>query len=113
MIEINQSFKEANTTIGMGPATVLITPPIGSGYFIARVPLFADQAIQIFPKFSTVGCGFAQEEDWNTNLPITLPAEEIYRHIEHNKKYAEITEDQAIAAIKELQQWWTSQRNSE
>ena len=106
MIEVNDHFIEADTDIQTGSGVISITPPIGADYFIARVPLFKDQAIQIFPKFFTVGCGFSQEEDWNTNLPLSTSAKRIYGHIEHNKKYDEITEEQCIAAIEELQAWW-------
>jgi hypothetical protein len=66
--------------------------------------LYRDQAIVCFPKFGLIGCGFALEEDWNTNLPLGCSAEEIYAHIAHNKKYKHITEDECIAAIKLLQE---------
>lgn len=69
------------------------------------MPLYKDQAIVIFPKFGTIGCGFAQEEDWNTNLPLSCDAEEIYNHIRHNKKYKQITDAQCLAAIRELRDW--------
>lgn len=104
MVEVNASFKEVPTVFG----SVMITPPLDAGYFIARVPLFQDQAIVCFPKFGTIGCGFAQEEDWNTNLPLGLDAERIYSHIKHNKKYAEISDEQCLNAIRELQTWLES-----
>ena len=56
-----------------------------------------------FPKFSTIGIGFVQEDDWNTNLPYTSTTETIYNHIKHNKKYKQITKAQVIKAIKMLQ----------
>lgn len=71
--------------------------------WVARVVLHKDQAIVCFPKFGTIGCGFAQEEDWNTNLPIRCGAEEIYQHIKHNKKYEEITDEMCLEAIRALQ----------
>ena len=91
----------------MGSSVLSITPPLNSRYFVARVPLFADQAILIFPKFFTVGSGFAQEDDRNTNLPLSRSAEEIYAHIKHNKKYVEITDEQCLSAIRDLQRWWS------
>ena len=105
-IELNSRFHPATTEFGAPGRTTSITPPIDADYFIARVPLVMDQAIVIFPKFLTIGCGFAQEEDWNTNLPITVKAEKIFEHIKHNKKYAEITDEQCIEAIRMLQRWW-------
>jgi len=106
MIEVNQEFVAADTDLKTPAGGVVsITPPVGESYYVARVPLARDQAIQIFPKFFTVGCGFAQEEDWNTNLPLRCPAEQIYAHIKSNKKYEEITDAQCLAAIRELQEW--------
>jgi hypothetical protein len=114
MIEVNKQFIESDTEIHTKTGGIVsITPPIGSSYFIARVPLFKDQAIQIFPKFFTIGCGFAQEEDWNTNLPLGCDAVKIYGHIRHNKKYSEITDEQCIAAIEELQGWWAEREKDE
>ena len=80
-VEVNPHFRPPQSEFG----DVAITPPIDQDFFIARVVLYQDQAICIFPKFFTIGCGFAKEEDWNTNLPIRCDAEEIYAHIEHNK----------------------------
>ena len=72
---------------------VLMTPLIDDDYWYWRVKLGdGDQAIVGFPKFTTVGIGFAQEDDWNTNLPFSSSARTIYEHIEHNKG------DDAIAA---------------
>jgi hypothetical protein len=45
-----------------------------------------------------------QEEDWNTNLPYTCDAEEIYSHIEHNKQDDTISKEDCIKAIKMLQE---------
>lgn len=107
-IEVNSNFKQADCTFGLpGGAGVMMTPPLDAEYFIARVPLHRNQAIVIFPKFGTIGCGFAQEKNWNTNLPISCPAEQIYAHIKHNKKYAAITETQCLEAIRMLQEWAT------
>lgn len=110
-IEVNSKFQAAGTVFGSAEGAVLsITPPIDAEYFIARVPLFQDQAIQIFPKFMTVGCGFAQEEeDWNTNLPLGCDAEHIYDHIACNKKYSEITRERCLEAIRMLQAWARAQ----
>lgn len=103
-LEINSEFAGTNTDITIpGVATLMLTPPLDEDYWMFRVKLAQDQAILGFPKFSTIGIGFAQEEDWNTNLPYTCPAEQIYSHIAHNKKYDEITDEQCLAAIKMIQ----------
>jgi len=102
-VEVNEHFQKK------GPA--FMTPPLDGHYWIARVLLHADQAIVIFPKFYTMGCGFAQEEDWNTNLPISVDAKEIYNHIACNKKYPEITEEECLEAIRILQAWVAEKEN--
>jgi hypothetical protein len=103
-IEVNSKFVKANDSIKVpGGPTLIITPPIGEDYWIYRVQLKHGQAILAFPKFGTIGCGFAIEEDWNTNLPLGCPAEEIFRHIKHNKGFADISDDECIAVIKALQ----------
>jgi len=83
--------------------SLAITPGIGEDYWTYRVHLFKDQYLLAFPKFWTVGIGFAQEEDWNTNLPYSCEAEEIKEHIKHNRKYDEITDGMIVEAIKLLQ----------
>jgi len=96
-------------TVHLGP--VMITPAIGEDYWEYRVRLSETQAIVGFPKFSTIGIGFAQEEDWNTNLPYTCEAEEIYGHIEHNKGDNSIARDDCIAAIRLVQAAATAARS--
>lgn len=81
----------------------MITPGIDEDYWAYRVRLSDTQAVVGFPKFSTIGIGFAQEEDWNTNLPYTCSAEEIYEHIDHNKGDGSITREDCVAAIRLIQ----------
>lgn len=107
-VEVNSKFKGVATTLRLGDAEVMFTPPLDRDYYIARVSLVRDQAVVIFPKFGVIGCGFALEEDWNTNLPIYEPAETIYAHIEHNRRYDEITKEDCIEAIEALQSWTKS-----
>jgi hypothetical protein len=103
-IEINEKFVQSKDTIPLGEgATMMFTPPINEDYWLFRVKLFEDQAIVGFPKFGTIGIGFAQEEDWNTNLPYTCDAEQIYDHIKHNKQYEQIADEQCLEAIKLIQ----------
>lgn len=85
----------------VGPA--MITPPINEDYWAYRVKVGETQAIVGFPKFMTIGVGFAVEEDWNTNLPYTCDAVEIYDRIAHNKGDDAISREDCIAAIRMIQ----------
>ena len=102
-VEINANFQKANDTFSDGNKTLIITPPLDEDYWIYRVPLKHGQAIVAFPKFCLIGCGFAKEENWNTNLPISCDAKEIFNHIKHNKKYKDIKDSDCIAAIEAIQ----------
>ena len=84
---------------------IMITPPIDKDYWVVRVKLFEDQYIQAFPKFITMGIGFAIEEDWNTNLPYTCEADEIRKHIWHNRRYVAIKKKRTIRAILMIQEF--------
>lgn len=69
-----------------GANTFLFTPPIGEDYWLYRVLVADGQAVVGFPKFGTIGVGFAVEDyDWNTNLPYTTEAEDICQHIWENR----------------------------
>lgn len=84
---------------------VMMTPPIDEDYWAYRVRLGdSGQAIVGFPKFRTIGIGFAREEDWNTNFPYTCSAEDIYAHIEHNKGDDAITREDCLTAIRMVQE---------
>jgi hypothetical protein len=63
---------------------VVMTPPIDETYWAYRVRLTDRQAVVGFPKFGTIGIGFAAEQDWNTNLPYTCQTIDIVSHIWHN-----------------------------
>lgn len=100
-VEFNTRFQPADDTFVIGKAVAMITPPVGQDYWLFRVKLFKDQAIIAFPKFGTIGIGFAiEEENWNTNLPYSVCPEQLYDHIRANKKYDEITKESCIQAIK-------------
>ena len=101
-MELNLEIRgQENKTPVVGPA--MLTPSIDEGYWAYRVKVSETQAIVGFPKFLTIGIGFAQEEDWNTNLPYTCDAEEIYQHIAHNKGDDAISREHCIAAIRMIQ----------
>jgi hypothetical protein len=99
---------QEDQTAQIGP--VMLTPPINEDYWTYRVALSGAQAIVGFPKFGTIGIGFAREEDWNTNLPYRCSAEEIYDHIEHNKGDDAITREDCVAAIEMIRQRATADR---
>lgn len=88
-----------------------ITPALGGDYWTYRVVVGEKQAILGFPKFSTVGIGFAAEEDWNTNLPYDCDTDEIWNHIKHNKGDDSISDEQCIEAIRLIQSAATEDRS--
>lgn len=92
---------QPDQTVHVGPFAM--TPPLGEDYWMFRVRVSPTQSLIAFPKFFTVGIGFAVEEDWNTNLPYTCGAEEIYEHIAHNAGDDSITREDCVAAIRLLQ----------
>lgn len=93
---------QEDRTAYIGP--VVLTPSIDEDYWRYRVRLSDSQAIVGFPKFSTIGIGFAVEEDWNTNLPWTCEAQEILEHIRHNKGNDTITDREVLEAIVMVQE---------
>ena len=95
---------KGQTEGGIIGAGIMITPPLDEDYWAYRVRLSETQAMLGFPKFGTIGVGFAQEEDWNTNLPYTCGAEEIYAHIAHNKGDDAITREDCLTAIRMIQE---------
>jgi hypothetical protein len=97
-----ETKNQQDGTVQIG--AMALTPAIDEGYWTYRVRLTDAQAIVGFPKFSTIGIGFAVEDDWNTNLPYTCDAEQIYEHIEHNRGDDSITREDCIAAIRMVQE---------
>jgi len=93
---------QENKTAVVGP--LMLTPMVDEDYWQYRVRLTDTQAILGFPKYSTVGIGFAIEEDWNTNLPYTCGTEEIFNHIKHNKSDDAISDEDCIEAIRMIQE---------
>ncbi len=90
-----------NKTAQIGPA--MLTPMIDEDYWSYRVRLTDTQAVVGFPKFNTIGIGFAVEEDWNTNFPYTVDAEKTFQHIAHNKGDDSIPDDDVREAIRMIQ----------
>lgn len=103
-VEVSAEFERAKDVLESSAGLVALTPPLDGDYWLYRVKLKHGQSIIAFPKFFTIGCGFAQEKaDWNTNLPVGCDAEKIYNHIKVNKGHKDITKAECIAAIKAIQ----------
>jgi hypothetical protein len=93
---------QANDTLVIAGAA--FAPGVGEDYWSHRVRLSETQAVIGFPKFSTVGIGFAVEEDsWNTNLPYSCPTGKIFDHIIDNKGDEEISNTDVREAILMIQ----------
>ena len=93
--------EDQSAEIDLGPECVaVVTPPIDEDYWLLRVKLSDKQAIVGFPKFFTIGVGFAQEEDWNTNLPYRCLPDRIFEHIKHNKGDDSIDDADCLKAIQ-------------
>lgn len=103
-LEFNERFKKSNDTFSVGKSVVMFTPAIDEDYWMFRVKLSKTQSILGFPKFGSIGIGFAKETDWNTNLPSNCEAKEIYEHIKHNKGNKKITDEECIEAIEMIRE---------
>lgn len=99
-LEYRNEFKKCNDGFQVGNCKILCTPIIDEDYWVFRVKLHNDQSIVAFPKFTTLGIGFAIEENWNTNLPYTCKPSEIVNHIWVNHKYDEIERKDVLRAVK-------------
>ena len=100
VLEVNSSQVDETKIAGK---CIMVCPPVDEDYWTYRVKLYKDQSVLGFPKFTVIGIGFSQEEDWNTNLPSSCDSEEIFNHIKHNKKYDEIKDSDVLKAIKMIQ----------
>ena len=104
ILEVNSNQLDPNSgKIQFGNSVVLMTPAIGEDYWQFRVKVSETQSVIGFPKFFTIGIGFAKETDWNTNLPYSSSAEIIFRHIKHNKGSKAIKDEDCIEAIRMIQ----------
>ena len=100
-----KSQQDKTPTAGGGDGPLLMfTPKLGEDYWAYRVLLSGKQAVVGFPKFMTIGIGFAVEDDsWNTNFPYTCSTEEIFQHIKDNKGDDAIGDDDVREAIRLIQ----------
>lgn len=99
-LKLERRYQEQAGTAAPG---VMMTPALGEGYWSYRVVLTPEQAVLGFPKFHTIGIGFAVENDWNTNLPYSCETEKIFKHIAHNKGDDAISDDDVREAIRLIQ----------
>jgi len=99
-VEVNSKFVKAEDSFAEG--RIMVTPPIDADYWLFRVSLTDKQAVVAFPKFGLIGIGFQHEEDWNTNLPSDCEAEEIAKHIWHNRGDETISHEALVEAIELL-----------
>ena len=100
ILEVNDRHLPSSDFQASNGGVVMITPPLNEDFWYFRVRVSEEQAIVGFPKFGTIGIGFAKETDWNTNLPFTCQATTIYEHIKDNKGSRKITRASCIAAIE-------------
>ncbi len=98
----NEFCKAKDTFMVNGHIIIMGTPPIDEDYWVFRIKLSKYQSIVAFPKFMTMGIGFALESNWNTNKPYNLDAENIYEWIKVNKGYKSIKKETCIEAINIL-----------
>lgn len=108
-LKLERKDQDASGVIAGG--LVMMTPAIGEDYWAYRVIVGEHQAIIGFPKFMTIGIGFAIEDDnWNTNLPYTSPTNTIWQHIRCNKGDASIPDELCVEAIRMVQEAATADR---
>ena len=101
VLEVNAGADFTPAQLGLLGGGLMMTPAVGDeSFWLFRVKLSDTQAIVGFPKFTTIGIGFAKEEDWNTNLPFRCSAKEIFDHIGHNKGDDSIADARCIEAIE-------------
>lgn len=87
----------------VGPAA--LPPTLDADYWAYRVRLTDHQAVIGFPKFGTIGIGFAVEHhSTNTNLPYRLPAGQIADHIACNKGGDQILDEDVVRAVQMIRE---------
>lgn len=114
-LEVNQKFIDGdkNNVLLFGKIPAMITPPLDEDYWQFRVMVNDEQAIIGFPKFGTIGIGFAKEDDWNTNLPYSYSTQTLWEHIKVNKYFASIPDERCLKAIKMVQKVATEMKQAE
>lgn len=110
-LEVNAEFVEDGFDVAQGklaPAGLVVpgiiaTPNLNPDFWQYRVKFENGQAILGFPKFHTIGIGFALEQkEWNVNLPYDCTAKEIFAHIKENAGDG-VTDKDVMTAIRMVQ----------
>jgi hypothetical protein len=109
-MELHLERRDQDNKTGLIPGLVMFSPPIDCDYWSYRVIVGERQAVVGFPKFTTIGIGFAYEEDENTNLPYTSDTTRIWNHIACNKGNEAIPDEWCIEAIRLIQEAATADR---
>jgi hypothetical protein len=93
--------REQEDTTGIFGNAVLVTADIHEDYYwMFRVRLTDTQAVVGFPKFGTIGIGFAEETKPNVNLPYRSGTASIVAHILCNKGDDTITDADVTQAVE-------------
>lgn len=101
VLEVNAEMANKTGIKQVGNVQVMICPPVDADYWTFRVKVSDRQAVVGFPKFLTIGIGFAIEDaDWNTNLPYRCGPQEIWDHIKKNKGDDTIPDELCQRAIE-------------
>lgn len=101
---VDEDKYRATIQTSYGPIGLMFFGPNkDEDYWLFRVQVHDDQYIDAFPKFMTIGIGFAFEDDGNTNLPYNCSTNEIFNNIKKNKRYASISDSVCKQAIRMLQ----------
>ena len=102
---------QPNETLLFAEGLAMVSPINDEDYWTYRVVVGEHQAVVGFPKFSTIGIGFAVEgDDWNINRPYTTDTDVIWQHIRCNKGDEAIPDEWCIEAIQIIQAAATADR---
>lgn len=104
MTLILETKDQPDETVEIGNA--VIAPLVDPDYWTFRVVVSQDpfQAVVGFPKFSTIGIGFAvEDDDWNTNFPYTVETDKIVDHIWRNRLPLDLARDTVHEAVLLIQ----------
>lgn len=100
ILEVNKNETNESPSDGV----VIITPDGDDNNWMFRVSLTKTQSIVGFRKFTTIGIGFAVEDERAyVDLPYIMPAHDIFNHIKINKGDDDISDEACIEAIKVIQ----------
>jgi len=111
-LQLERRGQDNETVVFGDEGQAWLSPIVGDDYWSYRVVVGERQAILGFPKFTTIGIGFAFEEDENVNLPYTFDTDRIWNHIRCNKGDESILDEWCIEAIRLIQEAATADREA-